>query len=175
MKSLVLVLVLIAFYGTGCESHEKGDMAMLIPEGDRIIQMNICIYIDSVYNGQDTTFLGHLITDNFRRNSNGVEIKLSAREMGSYLQVFFTAFPDMNTTVEESFIKDSKAFIVWNTAGTNTGTFGEMVATGKKVVIHGMSHLYFNEQGKIYREHVFFNELDLLQQLGFTLIPPELE
>ena len=43
---------------------------------------------------------------------------------------------------------------------------------GKKVKINGLSHLYFDDAGKLYREDVYFNELDLLQQLGYSLQPP---
>ena len=63
----------------------------------------------------------------------------------------------------------------WHSTGTNTGRFGELPATGKKVKIEGLSHLYFNEDGKMYQEDVFYNELNLLQQLGYSLNPPIVE
>ena len=91
------------------------------------------------------------------------------------MNVYFTAFPDLEVSLEETEIKGNKAFLQWQSTGTNTGIFGEMAATGKKVKINGLSHLYFDDTGKLYREDVYYNELDLLQQLGYTLTPPNLE
>ena len=97
------------------------------------------------------------------------------REMKAHLSVFFTAFPDLELTLEHTYVKDDNAFVQWHSEGTNTGIFSEMVPTGKKVKINGMSQLYFNKEGKLYREIVYYNELDLLQQLGYTLVPPVLQ
>ena len=72
-------------------------------------------------------------------------------------------------------IKDRHLFAHWTFTGTNTGIFGEFPATGKKAKVSGMSLLSFDEEGKLYREEVYYNELDLLQQLGYTLVPPALE
>ena len=63
----------------------------------------------------------------------------------------------------------------WTATGTNTGTFGELKATGKKIKVSGASRIEFDQEGKIIFEDVFFNELSLLQQMGHTLTPPVVE
>jgi len=63
----------------------------------------------------------------------------------------------------------------WTILGTNTGVFGESPPTGKKIKINGITHIKFDNKGKIIYEDVFYNELLLLQQLGYTLLPPTLE
>lgn len=158
-----------------CEDGPAKDKAMSGTPTDSLVMRNMHFYIDSLWNRQDTTILKTLCANHFNRNLNGIEVVDSQREMQSHLEVYFTAFPDLRLSLEEAFVQNGKAFMLWSTEGTNTGTYGEMGATGKKVKINGMSHLYFDEAGKLYRENVYFNELDLLQQLGYTLIPPVLE
>lgn len=158
-----------------CEDGPAKDKAMSARPTDSLVMRNMHSYIDSLWNRQDTTLLKTLCADHFNRNLNGIEVVDSQREMQSHLEVYFTAFPDLRLSLEEAFVQNGKAFMLWSTEGTNTGTYGEMGATGKKVKINGMSHLYFDKTGKLYRENVYFNELDLLQQLGYTLIPPLLE
>ncbi len=158
-----------------CEGGPSTDKSLAGMPTDSLVLRNMHSYIDSLWNRQDTTLLKKLCADQFNRNLNGIDVADSQREMQSHLEVYFTAFPDLRLRLEEAFVQNGKAFMLWSTEGTNTGTYGEMGATGKKVKINGMSHLYFDEAGKLYRENVYFNELDLLQQLGYTLIPPVLE
>ncbi|MDY7395096.1 ester cyclase [Aureibaculum sp. 2210JD6-5] len=113
-----------------------------------------------------------LITESYIRNMNGIEMVSNINEHKASMDIFLTGFPDMTLTFPKRLIKDKHAYIEWTFSGTHTGTFGELTATGKKVNISGITHLYFNENDRIYREDVFYNELDLLQQLGYTLSPP---
>ena len=39
----------------------------------------------------------------------------------------------------------------WECPGSNTGEYGEMQATGKKIKIKGLSQQYFTEEGKLYK------------------------
>ncbi len=131
--------------------------------------------IDSCWNQKNLDLFEGLVSENFIRNLNGISVARNPNEMEAHMKVFFTAFPDLEISLEEAEVKGNKVFVMWESKGTNTGTFGEMAATGKKVRINGLSHLYFDDEGRIYREDVFYNELDLLQQLGYTLEPPNME
>ncbi len=86
------------------------------------------------------------------------------------------AFPDLHATIDETIIKDDKIIWVWTFTGTNTGLFhtplGDIPATGKKVQFSGVAIDRFTE-GKIVEEWVYFNVLNVLMQLGFTVIPPQ--
>jgi steroid delta-isomerase-like uncharacterized protein len=86
------------------------------------------------------------------------------------------AFPDLHATIDETIIKDDKIIWVWTFTGTNTGLFhtplGDIPATGKKVQFSGVAIDRFTE-GKIVEEWVYFNVLNVLMQLGFTVIPPK--
>jgi len=139
------------------------------------LQAQLVLYIDSCWNKQNAKLLGELTTSGFMRHLNGIRVAKSAIEMEAHMKVFFNAFPDLEISLAETEIVESKIFLLWQATGTNTGVYGEVAATGKKVKINGMSQLYFDEIGKLYREDVYFNELDLLQQLGYSLTFPNLE
>ncbi|MEN8790253.1 MAG: ester cyclase [Flavobacteriaceae bacterium] len=152
------------------ESQHQRDLAI-----QEQLRAQLVLYIDSCWNKQDSKLLGQLATSGFIRHLNGIRVAKSANEMEAHMKVFFSAFPDLEISITETDITGSKIFVLWQATGTNTGIYGEVAATGKKVKINGMSQLYFDEIGKLYREDVYFNELDLLQQLGYTLTFPNLE
>ncbi len=139
------------------------------------LNQHLVTLIDSCWNNKDVGAIQELTTSDFVRNLNGIGVAKSQQEMEAHMKVFFKAFPDLAVSMEETDVKGNKIFLLWRFTGTNTGIYGEMAATGKKVRINGLSQLYFNDAGKLYREDVYFNELALLQQLGYSLNPPNLE
>jgi steroid delta-isomerase-like uncharacterized protein len=68
-----------------------------------------------------------------------------------------------------------KVFMNWTITATNTGEFSDYPATGKKVKVSGITRLDLNEEGKIIYENIYYNELSLMQQLGYTLSMPKIE
>lgn len=89
-----------------------------------------------------------------------------------------TGFPDFNITLEGEIIaKADKIVIRWIAEGTQTGPLampsGELPPTGKKVKFFGESIAHIVD-GKIAEDWLYFNQASLLQQLGFTITPPEL-
>jgi len=132
-------------------------------------------YMDSCWNKGSVASLKHIATEEFTRNLNGINVASTHNEMQAHMTIFFTGFPDLAVKLDSTFVKKNTIFTHWTSTGTHTGMFGEIAATGKKVQINGLSQLYFDNEGRIIREDVVFNELELLQQLGYTLNPPVLE
>jgi predicted ester cyclase len=86
------------------------------------------------------------------------------------MNVFFTGFPDFHIKLlHRSPIFNNTQFLHWEMTGTNSGEFAGSPATGKKVKVSGLSRIHFNGSGKVDEENVFYNELDLMKQLGKTL------
>jgi predicted ester cyclase len=86
-------------------------------------------------------------------------------------------FPDFNVTQDgEMIAKGDKIVSRWIVDGTNTGPlntpFGSFPSTGKKVRFYGVLILHIVD-GKIAEEWLYYNQSSLLQQLGFTFIPPQ--
>lgn len=165
-----IAFVLLLIWNSCREKEQKLELAM-----EEQLTAHLGTLIDSCWNDQNLKTFGDLATADFIRNLNGISVAKNTNEMEAHIEVFLTAFPDLEISVEESEVKGDKIFFLWQATGTNTGVFGEVAATGKKVKINGLSHLYFDDSGMLYREDVYFNELDLLQQLGYTLSPPNLE
>jgi len=176
MRVSVTLLLAIAFCAVACnETKEQKASILAMNTNEDTIQAHLRIYIDSCWNKQDTTCISRISTEKFTRNLNGIRVAGTKKEMQAHMSVFLTGFPDLHLTMEKFYVKGNTVFMHWSSSGTNTGVFGEIAATGKKVQIRGLSQIYFDDQGKIYEEEVIYNELSLLQQLGYTLSPPVLE
>ena len=83
-----------------------------------------------------------------------------------------TAYPDFNVTFDDMIVKGDKVVVRWTMIGTNTGPRGDLLPTGKKVRISGISMSRI-VNGKTAEEWQFYNSLDVALQLGFTLTPPQ--
>ncbi len=86
-----------------------------------------------------------------------------------------TMFPDFRCTIEEIFVKGDKIISRFTITGTNAGPLGELPPTGKKFLISSAMAITRVANGKIVEDETFWNVLDLYQQLGFTLAPPQVE
>ena len=84
------------------------------------------------------------------------------------------SFPDFKLTVEEMIIKGDITVFRGSFSGTNTGelpTLG-IPATGKQVT-HKWCAVSHRVNGKTAEDWNYIDHLGLLQQLGFTLTPPQ--
>lgn len=123
----------------------------------------------------DEKEIDSLVTEDYLRNMNGIPVVTNKRELKAKFNLYGTGFPDYDIKLKNSLVCDNQGYVDWIFSGTNTGQFAEVMATGKKVKINGFSHLYFNEEGRIYREDIFYNELEFLQQMGYSLEAPILK
>ena len=86
------------------------------------------------------------------------------------------AFPDMHFSFSGTIAKGDRVVVFWTMSGTNTGPLhtplGEIPATGRNVQFSGIA-VDRLEDGKIVEEWAFWNVLDLMQQLGFMISPPQ--
>lgn len=89
------------------------------------------------------------------------------------VQSWRTAYPDFTLRIDETVNAEGAGFKRWTITGTNTGE-GQHPPTGQKVDVQGMSILHFAD-GKIRDEWIAANNLLWMQQLGFTLQPPQPE
>ena len=82
-----------------------------------------------------------------------------------FTSVFFTAFPDLQTTIEDLIAENDKVAVRQTWRGTHTGVFLGIPATGKQVTFTS-SEFYRVSGGKLAEEWVELDMLGLLQQLG---------
>ncbi len=82
------------------------------------------------------------------------------------------SFSDFKGTIQELVVKGDKIWSRYTITATNTGSFGDLPPTGKTFHITGIG-ITRVEGGKIVEDETFWNVLDMMQQLGFTLAPPQ--
>jgi len=129
-------------------------------------------FVDIVWNNKDISNLESFFSNDLTRRVNNVEIASNMQELSANIQVYFIGFPDLNLNINEIFSYNDQVFMNWTITGTNTGVFGEFPATGKKIKVSGITRIDIDKTGKFIYEDVYYNELALLQQLGYNLTPP---
>lgn len=125
------------------------------------------------WNKNDKEGFNAISVKNFVRTANGVKIANNQTEYTDMMQMFHTAFPDFTVKLDDSFMKDGKSYINWTVTGTNKGEFMGNPPTGKKIMTHGYSVWSFDRDGKVTREDAFFDNLELYNQLGYTISAPK--
>jgi len=171
MYNLLARILVLLYVVTVCSCTE----GQLKKSRSLEIQENTTQFIEAGWNGKDISVVDSFMAEPFTRRVNNVPTASNRKELAANMQVYITAFPDLHLTIDDVVATDDHVILNWTIRGTNTGIFGEIQATGKKVTVSGITRMDFNEAGKIVYEDVFFNELSLLQQLGHRLIPPEVE
>ena len=83
-------------------------------------------------------------------------------------------FPDFEGKIEELTVKGDEIWSRYTMTGTNTGPLGDLPPTGKKMHVTGMAITRVAD-GKVIEDQTYWNVLGLYQQLGFTLVPPQVE
>lgn len=167
-QSILLAMVFLVFASCNNQQSTQKDK-------ENIIKANLNTFIEDCWNKKDLTSLSSISTEDIIRKVNGLTVSTNKNELEASMSIYFIGFPDLVITNSNTYIKDNLAFIDFTFSGTNTGVFAETPATGKKVKVKGFSILHYNNEGKMYMEDIHYNELDLLQQLGYTLNPPILE
>jgi steroid delta-isomerase-like uncharacterized protein len=93
------------------------------------------------------------------------------KELKAFFATDLAAFSNQKWTLDEMYIDGDRVFWIYSYTGTNTGPMGEMPATGKSVREVGVAVDRISA-GKIAEEWVYYDTLDLMTQLGMTLVPP---
>jgi steroid delta-isomerase-like uncharacterized protein len=97
------------------------------------------------------------------RGANG---KAAAKE---YNAPFITAFPDLRFDILRTMANGDTVVYVWNGVGTHDGPLalptGTVPPTGRRAQVPGVLVATIKD-GKILREETYWNQVELLAQLG---------
>jgi steroid delta-isomerase-like uncharacterized protein len=143
-----------------------------MPEIEKTIMDNHDKMVEA-WSTNDVEAFKSLTVPNVIRNSNGTRQASNQSEYAAMMNQFHTGFPDFNVKMDSYFLKDGKSYLYWTCTGTNTGPFMDNPPTGKKIEIHGFSVWTFDSNGLAVQEDSFFDNMDMLSQLGYTLTPPK--
>jgi len=97
--------------------------------------------------------------------NGGPKPTLNVAEFKQFVSSLLTAFPDLRFTIDDQIDSAQKVAIRWTAVGTNTGIFGELPATGKRVTVRG---LILDEvvNGRVVERWELWDQMTMLQQLG---------
>lgn len=169
MKRPFSLSILFIILLSGCGTPEKGQTDVSAQQ--EVIKR----YVYAGWNAEDMSSLDQILSNEYTRYLNGIQIVKGRQELKAYILNYQGAFPDLKVTLDRMVESGSQVVATWKFEGTNTGEYGEYPPTGKKTSVKGISLFSLDDEGKIDREDTYYNELYLLQQLGYSLNPPNLE
>ncbi len=132
-------------------------------------------YVDTIWNKKDLDSLEVFFSSTFIRKVNNIDLAVDYAEYKANINILFTSFPDLQMNIEYIIAATDKVFMNCTITATNMGGFSDHPATGQKVKVSGITRIDLNEEGKIIYENIYYNELSLMQQLGYTLNIPKIE
>lgn len=86
------------------------------------------------------------------------------------MTLFFSAFPDLQGTIEDLFAEGDRVAVRLTWRGTNSGSFNGMPPTNKKVAF-GTTNIFRLVNGKIAENWPQVDMMGLMQQLGAIPAP----
>ena len=152
-----LLFLLSSCYNSETENH------MEVNQLEKDLKLYQMVWDDFL--GGDTTVIN---TDNFVENivivtDEGDLIGIEACK--DYYMNYLNGFSDIEWTILDAFGQGDKLVKHWNFKGTHTGDFFGMPATGNYLDLSGTTIVTMID-GKIAKEHDFFDMKSLLDQLS---------
>ena len=95
------------------------------------------------------------------------EPNLSLGGFKEMMSGLLSAFPDLRLTVEDQIVAGDKVATRWVAEGTNSGPFGPVPATGRRIRIGGLI-LDRVIDGKVVERWEQWDQMAMMQQLGFA-------
>ncbi|WP_312854141.1 cytosine permease [Tsukamurella spumae] len=112
--------------------------------------------------------LDDLLSDDYRRIESGGEVR-SRDEFKASIVATRTAFPDLETVIDEIIVEGSSAAIRWHSTGAHTEPFLGIPATRRAVAVNGATFARFDD-GRIVEESVTWDPRALLTALGVITV-----
>ena len=92
---------------------------------------------------------------------------LSVDGFKQMMSALLVAFPDVRFTVEDQIVAGDKVATRWTAEGTNSGAFGPVPATGRRVRFNGLI-LDRVAAGKVIERWEQWDQMGMMQQLGLA-------
>lgn len=127
--------------------------------------------INQAWNSHDIEQVLGFYSSEYVGEDVGQAFLLRGREgIRAMLENYWKAFPDLEFTVTDTMIQDSRVVIVWMAEGTHQGTIMSIPPTGHRVAVRGVSIIDV-EDGLVVRGQYIW---DLAGMLRHMRLLPEL-
>jgi len=165
--SLVVTLVLLCF-SLGCRQQAQVGLT------EEEAQALFASYME-ILNEGNLALADDVIDSHFVMHHCGLPEDLVGIEaLKDFISNSLSPFPDFRMTIDDIIVKGDKVAWYWTAAATNTGPFGDLPPTGNKIELTGLGISRISN-GKFAEEWFYYNVLGFYQQLGFTLVPPQVQ
>jgi steroid delta-isomerase-like uncharacterized protein len=168
-QSTALLLGIVAVFSGVMSACQTAEEPQITPE--------LVDEIGSTYlqarNTPDLSLLDNIYAqDVVVHDASAPEDIVGLEALKAYYEGSHTGFPDFRMELGEAFWAEDRIVFPWTVHGTHTGDLRGMPPTNQSVVFSGIA-IDRIEAGRIVEEWVYFNLLDLLQQLGMQVVPAE--
>ena len=132
-------------------------------------------FYGEVMNKGNLKAIDELVADNFV-DHYVPDPKMPGNKAGlnQMMTMMRTAFPDLQTTIDDMIAKGDKVWVYSTMRGTNKGEFMGMPATGKKIDVKGVDIVRFVD-GKAVEHWGLNDDYTMMQQLGVISMPEQEE
>jgi len=178
MRKLLIIIPLISLlcFGFSCKQQpvEEPEEQLTGEEAKALLDDVLTIWNEG---GMDL-IEKHYASDFILKTSSMLQTLKGYEGIKTWLNNSLTSAPDHHLAFNEFYVAGNVIFTRWTATGTNTGPLstpsGEIPPTGRSFSISGLS-FYRIENGLITEQEVVFNALEMLMQMGFTVVPPSEE
>ena len=167
MKKIIFSILALSLIAGSASCQEKIDN-----ENEKKVLVDK--YLEAWNEGNLSLFDELLSPEIVRHTVDIYEDIIGIEAFKEHVNLQWTTFPDFNVTLDELIIKGDNIVGRWTVTGTNTGPFGELPPTGKKVKFSGVEVSHFVD-GKAVEQWVYYNQAAIFTQIGFTITPPKIQ
>ena len=122
--------------------------------------------ITQAWNSHDIEKVIGFYSSNYIGEDVGQAFLLRGHEgVRAMLESYWQAFPDLEFTVTDTVIQDSRLAIVWMAEGTHQGTIMNIPPTGHRVEVRGVSVIDV-EDGLVVRAQYVWDQAGMLRHMG---------
>lgn len=120
---------------------------------------------EELWNDANPQAVERLVAEDFVDHSPPPGITPDRRGLEQWVAAVTRAFPDLHFTIEEQIAEGDKVVTRWTAHGTHRDSFLGIEATGKQVIIAGVS-IWRIIDGSVQEGQAVWDKLDMMQQLG---------
>jgi predicted ester cyclase len=126
-------------------------------------------YIEQILNNQHHDLIDEFLVESVELHGVGPSI-IGRTALVEFYTMFFAAFPDWHTTIDDMVAEGDKVVVRITSNGTNLGDYQAISATGKPYTQHAIV-IYRLTNGKIVEGRLQTDMMSMMQQLGLMPAP----
>ena len=167
LKQILAVIVCISIVGLySCGNTQSGTAST--EEQNK----EICKKIFEAFDQNNTAVMDELVAENVVEHTPDPSMGdvQGLEGLKKVMNTYHNAFPDMKSTILNIVADGDMVVIHYTMEGTNTGSMGDMPATGKAIDVNGVDVIKITD-GKATDHWGYVQEAKMMQQLG--MMPSE--